>query len=521
MKNRVSTIFLALACAAASLLFPGPAGYAYPPNPGTVPTATPIQYLVVIFQENNSFDHYFGTYPYATNPPGEPRFVPAPGTPTVNGLTAALLTSNPNFLNTANDSPLAGGAINPFRLDRSQALTCDNFNHYLLEQEAYDAGLLDLFPAFTSSTTSCPEGIAEAQPGLAMGYYDGNTVTALWNYAQQYAMSDNYFGTEFGTTVMGHINLVSGDTHQTNVASNADIANGSIIANINPPTSLDDCSSGTAVQMTSKNVGDLLNAQGITWGWFYGDFAATSASGVTPATCDANYNPNYDPFQYYASTANPHHLPPSSVSAIGQASDQANHQYALSDFFNALAAGNIPSVSFLKAPFGYTGHPSDGSVLQEQTFLVNTINQLVQSPLWSKMAIIITYDDSDGWYDHVMPPIVNQSHGAKEDALLGSTGLCGTLQPGAYNDRCGYGPRLPLLAISPFSKSNYVDHNLADQTSILRFIEDNWGLGQIGDQSFDAIAGSLLGLFDFRHPHNYPLILDPDSGEPVFPSYGH
>ena len=133
-----------------------------------------------------------------------------------------------------------------------------------------------------------------------MGYYDGNTVTALWNYAQQYAMSDNYFGTEFGTTVMGHINLVLGDTHQTNIVSNADISNGSIIANINPPTSLDDCSSGTAVQMTSKNVGDLLNAQGISWGWFYGDFAATSSAGVIPATCDANYNPHYDPFQYYA-----------------------------------------------------------------------------------------------------------------------------------------------------------------------------------------------------------------------------
>jgi phospholipase C len=187
----------------------------------------------------------------------------------------------------------------------------------------------------------------------------------------------------------------------------------------------------------------------------------------------------------------------------------------LSDFFNALAADNLPSVSFLKASFGKSGHPSDRTPLQEQTFLVNTINQLVQSPQWSRMAILITYDDSDGWYDHVMPPIVNQSHDPAQDALLGSTGLCGTLQPGAYNDRCGYGPRLPLVAISPFSKSNYVDHSLADQSSILRFVEDNWGLGQIGDQSFDAKAGSLLGLFDFDHGRNRRLLLDPDSGEPV------
>jgi phospholipase C len=503
---------VALVCAAACSIFSASDGLCLPPHFPT--TATPIRYLVVIFQENNSFDHYFGTYPHATNPPDEPPFFAARGTPTVNGLTGALLTANPNFLNSANGA----GAVNPFRLDRSQALTCDNINHYKNEQEAYASGLMDLFPTFTSATNNCPEGIDEAQPGLAMGYYDGNTVTALWNYAQRYAMSDNFFGTEFGTTVMGHLNLVSGDTHQTNVASNADIVNGSVIANINPPTSLDDCSSGTSVEMTSKNVGDLLNAQGITWGWFYGDFGATSTTGVTPATCDANYNPHYDPFQYYASTANPHHLPPSSISAIGQASDQANHQYDLTYFFQALAAGNLPSVSFVKAPFGYTGHPSDGSVLQEQTFLVNTINQLEQSPEWSQMAVIVTYDDSDGWYDHVMPPIVNQSHDSAQDALTGPTTLCGTLQAGAYNDRCGYGPRLPLLVLSPFARSNYVDHALTDQTSILRFIEDNWNLGRIGDQSFDIVAGSILGLFDFEHASYQRLFLDPDSGEP--PYYG-
>src|SRR6266851_3915791 len=102
----------------------------------TVPTtATPIQHLVVIFQENVSFDHYFGTYPNATNPKGEPRFRAAANTPTVNGLTNALLTSNPN-LNPANLT----GASNPFRLDRSQAVTSDQDHNYLAEQQAFDAG---------------------------------------------------------------------------------------------------------------------------------------------------------------------------------------------------------------------------------------------------------------------------------------------------------------------------------------------------------------------------------------------
>jgi phospholipase C len=93
--------------------------------------------------------------------------------------------------------------------------------------------------------------------------------------------------------------------------------------------------------------------------------------------------------------------------------------------------------------------------------------------------------------------------------------MCGTPQSGAYLDRCGYGPRLPFLVISPYAKQNFVDHSLMDQTSILRFIEDNWSLGRIGDQSFDEIAGSVLGSFDFSKAHSKPLILDPGSGELV------
>jgi phospholipase C len=151
-----------------------------------------------------------------------------------------------------------------------------------------------------------------------MGYYDGDTMTALWNYAQYFAMSDNFFDSEFGTTVMGHLNLISGQTHQTSVQTIAGkVANGSVIANVE--AGFDDCvtsSSGTPVQMTSLNIGDLLNAKTVTWGWFYGDFP--QSAGDQPITnCPSSYNSHYDPFQYYASTSNPHHLPPTSVAAIG------------------------------------------------------------------------------------------------------------------------------------------------------------------------------------------------------------
>jgi phospholipase C len=271
--------------------------------------------------------------------------------------------------------------------------------------------------------------------------------------------------------------------------------------------------------MSGPSIGDLLSAKNVTWGWFYGDWTPASLSAGV-ATCISQEDPHYTPFQYYASTLNPHHTPPSSVAAIGH-SDQAKHQYALTDFWNAVASHNIPAVSFLKAPANETGHPSTSSPLLEQSFLVETINKLEQSPEWKNMAILIAWDDSDGWYDHVLAPIVNQSNDAQNDALLGATKLCGTAKAGAYLDRCGYGPRLPFLVISPYAKENFVAHTVADQSSITRFIEDNWQTGQIGNQSFDAIAGSILNLFDFSsagdlfRTSDRVLILNPDTGEPI------
>ena len=453
-------------------------------------TTTPIKHVVVIFDENNSFDHYFATYPNATNPPGEPAFTPLPNTPSVNGLTPELIANNPN-------------STKPFRLDRGQESLCDNDNHYTDEQNAYHAGLLDQFPESTNGT-GCPAA-------SNMGYYDGNTVTALWNYAQHFAMSDNFFDTEFGTTVMGHLNLISGQTHQTSVSSiSGKVANGSVIANLN--AGFDDCGGTGTIKMTSKNLGDLLTGAGVTWGWFYDSFARIGSNSDGTAICNPVYNNHYDPFMYYSSTSNPHHLPPSSLGMIGQNKDQANHQYDLTNFWQAALYGTLPAVSFLKFQSANTGHPADSTALAEQQYLVDTINALMRLPEWNDMAILITYDDSDGFYDHVMPPIVSKSNDPANDSLFGSSGLCGTPAPGAYLDRCGYGTRLPFLVISPFAKQNFVDSTLTDTTSILRFIEDNWNLGRLGDQSFDALAGSILNAFSLGGQTAPKVFLDPDTG---------
>src|SRR6185312_11893064 len=128
------------------------------------PTVTPIKHIVVIFQENISFDHYFGTYPFATNPHGEPSFHALPHTPRPNNLlSSGLLTENPN-------------SAQPFRLDRTQALTCDQNHDYGDEQKAFNSGLMNKFPeSVGTGGPGCPD--FGHGTGLVMGYYDGNTVT--------------------------------------------------------------------------------------------------------------------------------------------------------------------------------------------------------------------------------------------------------------------------------------------------------------------------------------------------------
>src|SRR6516225_9909265 len=140
-------------------------------------TTTPIEHVVVIFQENVSFDHYFATYPLAANLPGEPVFVAREDTPSVNGLgtlidgqpVGVLLTNNPNATNPANGA----NAINPFRLSRAQASTCDQDHNYGDEQKAFDQGLMDAFPATVGvgSSNFCDAAFSYgAGKGLVMGY---------------------------------------------------------------------------------------------------------------------------------------------------------------------------------------------------------------------------------------------------------------------------------------------------------------------------------------------------------------
>jgi phospholipase C len=529
--QKYTAISLAAILVASQIAYPAAA-----PAQSYGSTATPIKHVVVIFGENISFDHYFGTYPNALNPPKEPRFVALPGTPSVNGFNDALLFSNPNLLNKAGNG---AGASNPFRLDRTEASTNDQDHDYTPEQQAFHGGLMDSFPEYTGTPGPPPAG--QTTNGLVMGYYDGNTVTALWNYAQHYSLNDNSYGTTFGPSSVGAINLISGQTNGVTDQVNAtgdvveDGAGGyTLVSDADPIGDTCSTTTGAQVQMTGQNIGDLLNSRGVSWGWFEQGFdlgtkngngttgCARSHTSLITNTNKADYIPHHEPFQYYTQTANLKHIRPASGSMIGVDGDPANHQYDITDFYWSIDVGNMPAVSFIKAPGFQDAHAGYSDPLDEQTFIVGLLNTIQQSKYWDSTAVFIAYDDSDGWYDHQLGQIVNQSTTAM-DALT-AIGQCGTgtetALPGPNalhaQGRCGYGPRLPLMLISPYAKANYVDHTLTDQSSIIRFVEDNWLGGQrIGNGSFDALAGSVTNMFDFSHRNGAPLILDLSTGEPL------
>jgi phospholipase C len=547
---------------------------------GHASPASHIKHVVVIFEENVSFDHYFGTYPVAANPKGEPAFHAAKGTPSVLDLLhSSLLSHNPN-------------GFRPRRLDRYDWPLCDLSHDYDPELREWNGGKMNRFvpesvdyersdtpgPTYGSVSKGVTGGVTEGDCATplpdhmrdqatnkeVMDYYDGNTVTALWNYAQHGVLFDHSFDPAFGPSTPGALNLISGQTGNVVVPAGSDdntpctdprainaqmdcfapphtptlfngytdLRNGVVIGDPDPAGDI--CSGTNVVQMKGRNIGDLLNQHHVTWGFFEAGFAGTSCGtkhavdnthfGIMgPAKHD--YSAHHEPFQYYASTANPNHLPPTSVSMIGK-QDQANHQYDMTDFYAALRHGILPAVSFLKAPRYQDGHAGYSDPLDEQQFIVNVVNMLERSKFWKSTAIIIAYDDSDGFYDQAPPPIVEFDAEHVPGPVLGNgqhwpANMCGpgsevnpSLPPKV--DRCGYGPRLPMLLLSPWVKPNSVDSSVMSTDAILRFIEDRFAGGQrIGNGSLVVVAGNLLSVFSAKRPNLKPLILNPSTGEPV------
>ena len=405
-------------------------------------TETPIKHVVVIFDENRSFDHYFGTYPNAANPAGDPvlQAAYADGQQPGQRQSAGRQPEPPI-------RPTAPGATDPFRLDRAQANTAFQNHAYGPSSRPLTTARMDLFPNFTGSGTTGGAG-AFGTNGQVMGYFDGNTVTAMWNYAQHFAMSDNAYTDTFGPSTPGAIEVISGQTnggaeHRRHVDATVPDGQGglTLIGDTDPaatrarrdqhdadgrqehrrPAQRRTASPGAASWAASTCT--LKNANGTTGCDRAAPSRACSAAprGLHPASrlvpvlrldrqpdaCAAELGRRDRP--YYE--------------ADGKTLDPANHHYDLDDFFAAVKAGNFPSCPSSRCrpirmvmratPIRSTSRPSSSKL----------INFLQQQPDWKNTAVIITYDDSDGWYDHryvrrtaSYDPTADQVNGA---------GLCG------------------------------------------------------------------------------------------------
>ena len=586
-------------------------------------TKTPIKHVILLLLENVSFDNMFGTYPLAQNLPGETPFFPLPDTSIPDNLLTIDPLTGGNYLTTnRNIGQFDTGFVNPIRLAPNQVLTNFESNKYTRLQLDVHNGLVDHY--VVDQTTPSPMTIF-ADPllppfdatygngaNIVMAYWDGNTFTGLWNYAQRYAMNDHCFQTGYGESIVGSLNWASGfngdivpeypdlllDVNLINIFFPGSfnfppqlrfVKWGDLLACLNNVVLFDfifpkmDLSiieflvewfrlpesirntiqlpgvSGIvefAQQFTAnninpkhKNIGNLLNRKNLTWGAFrsgwrpkqslsdpnaivipavdvfppdivaqleaiipeYTSLVELLHFSIDPTTPEGALGglkiaeivgPVSDigdsmPFDYFASTSNPHFTPYSSLANVGK-TDQANHTYDIDDFFNALDIGVLPAVSFIRLPSYQDGHPSYSNAFDNQVGVINLVNKIMASPFWQETVIFLQWDESNGNYDHKPPLLVKSSAWSNLDprGQIARRGVKAGINKASL--RAGYGPRIPFLAISPWVKPNHIDHHLTDQTSIIKFIEKNWNLPTIKKGSYNPLAGSLNGIFDFN-----------------------
>ena len=271
---------------------------------------------------------------------------------------------------------------------------------------------------------------AAVEGDLAMGYYDNTQahVATLWSYASQYALADRYFASVMSSEPANMLYMVSGAD---------DIPQG--VQPAYGPCNSPDLASKP---YTWTNLGDALSAKGVGWTWFHENYGM----------CGGGYVVTENPFQYFTSTQNSAHL------------------QDLGAFYTALAADALPPVSFVNPVGAHNMHPGSGPISRAIDWVDGFIQKVQASPGWPNTAIVVVWDESGGFWDHVPPPQV---------------------------DAQGYGARVPMMVISPLAKRGYISHLQMDHTSVLNFIQWNWGLPAVNGRS--ALDGSvnLKDMFQF------------------------
>lgn len=360
-------------------------------------TNSPITHLIIVMMQNHSLDNLFGTYPG------------------VNGLNASLPSYSQVDAN--------GNTISPTLVQTlSTADPTHNRPSYIA---SWDNGLMDKY--------------ALTEGDISMQYYDNTfsglasdktpwSIANLWSYAQQYALADNFFASAMNSEPAQEFYMVAGTAFDLSTASS--------LPYYDPCSAVEQQRDGNAGHiagpLTATTVGDQLTAAQVSWGYYQTNYA-NSQSG----TC-TNYIPQEDPFQYFTSTENSSHI----------------QNFTLASFQSDLSNGSLPSVLWINPDGAQDMHPDpSGNILDGVEFLSNLVQDVQNSSIWPNTAIIVLWDESGGWYDHVPPP-----------QLANTEGL---------------GARVPVLIISPFAKANYISHQQMDFVSILRFIQWNWNLGEI------------------------------------------
>ena len=500
--NRIETAVGALLAAISAMLLAGCAGQ----PAGRADGLDQIQNVVVIYAENRSFDHLYGMFPGAegiADATAEEKTQldhdgrPLPHLPPVYSHGKP----DPRF-------PTAGLPNGPFRIDappingRLEEVLPSPWHLYYQNREQINGGKNNMF-------------VAMANVGAwVMGYFDGSQLK-LWNWARQYTLADHFFMAAFGGSFLNHQWLICACTPFDANAPARDRAqldsegglvkkpgspksvldgpvevgpsrvspDGFLVNTTQPPyqpsgfppavggnADYADPARHPAPPLTATTIGDTLSAKGVSWAWYAGAWNAALADGRSdPAKKRAviynhsagspNFQPHHQPFNYYARFA------------PGTA-DRAEHLKDETDFVAAIDRGTLPQVVFYKPAGRYTEHPSYTDLMSGDEHINMILHKLVKSPQWPHMAVIITYDENGGFWDHVPPP-------------SGS----------GWSDSWGPGTRIPAIIVSPFAKRGYVDKTPYDTTSILKLITRRFSLQPL--QGVRENSGDLTNAFDF------------------------
>jgi len=407
-----------------------------------------LQHLIVIYLENHSFDNLYGQFPGAdglSNAGATETQVDAGGTP----FSTLPQVSGSPFPTTLPNAPFAIEDFVPANLRIP-----DLVHRFYHEQLQIDGGRMDKFAQVSNAK------------GEVMGFYHTGPLP-LAAEAASYTLCDNFFHAAFGGSFLNHIWLIAARTPVFPNAPSSLVAqlgsDGSLIKDgavtpdgyavntlftVNqphPPVP----SNQLVPNQTFATIGDRLSERNISWAWYSGGWNDALAGHADPL-----FQYHHQPFAFFANYAD------------GTAA-KAEHLRDESEFIAAAQAGTLRAVSFIKPLGPQNEHPGYADLLTGEHHVMDLVDAIRNGPDWPTTAIVITYDEHGGFWDHVPPPVV---------------------------DRWGPGIRVPTLVISPFAKRHFVDHNRYDTTSILALIENRWGLEPLSDR--DAGADDMANAFE-------------------------